>query len=85
MGYTLEIKIDLSRQIDALNCIQNLFQQQAKVAESFSNRFVFSIPRDCIKSLATVFQNLETGNSIKEFLLFSYLFKRKIPLNRRDF
>jgi hypothetical protein len=61
MGYTLETKIDLNQKNEALDFIQNIFNQKAKLAESFSNRFVLSIPKDCIKSLARVFQSLEKG------------------------
>jgi hypothetical protein len=61
MGYTLETKIDLSQKDAALNLIQNIFNQEAKLTETFSNRFVLSIPRDCIKTLARVFQSLEKG------------------------
>ena len=81
MGYTLETKIDLSQKDDALNFIQNIFNHKAKLAESFSNRFIISIPKDCIKSLARVFQSLEKGFFFKEkylnrfkYLLFSFLF-----------
>ena len=70
MGYTLETKIDLNRKDDALSFIQNIFNREAKLAESFSDRFVLSIPRDCIKSLARVFQSLEKGIMLFTFLLF---------------
>ena len=58
-GYTLETKINSAQKTEFFECIQNLFIQQAKIVESFSNRYVFSIPRDSIKSLAHVFDKLE--------------------------
>lgn len=61
MGYTLETKINPQRRDEFFSQIQQLFMQQAAVIEDFANRYVLNIPKDCIKSLAHVFERLETG------------------------
>lgn len=62
MGYTLETKINPTYRREFLEEIQKMFLQEATVVEEFSNRLVFNVPKDCIKSLANVFERLENGN-----------------------
>ena len=42
--------------------IQQLSMQQEVLAEQFLNRFVYNIPKDCVKSLSGVFEKLEKGS-----------------------
>ena len=62
MGYTLEAIINTNKQMEFLNFIQQLSMQQEVLAEQFLNRFVYNIPKDCVKSLSGVFEKLEKGS-----------------------
>lgn len=83
MGYTFEAKIDKQFESEFFEYVENLFGQQAKLAENFSNRFVYNVPRDSIKSLGFVFEKLEKGIQslikwLKEFILnLKFIFKAK--------
>jgi hypothetical protein len=73
MGYILEAKINTARVDEFLEFIKILFIGKATVFESFSNRYVFNVSRDCIKSLAHVFSKLEQGNSFIHSILFDVI------------
>lgn len=74
MGYTLETKIRLENKEAFLQYVHHSFMGKATLTESFSNRFVFNVPRDCIKSLAMVFGNLERAK--EQNLLIEYNFSQ---------
>ena len=61
MGYTLETKIKAENEKNFFEFMSRAFSNKSTIVESFSNRYVFNIPRDSIKSLANVFGNLEQG------------------------
>lgn len=61
-GYILEVKVNPGRESEMENFIRGTFSDKAVVTEKFSNRYVFSVPKDCIKSLSNVFAQLENGN-----------------------
>lgn len=61
MGYTFETKIDPKNDLEFFELVQQLFSDRASIFESFSNRYVYNVPKDCIKSLARVFEKLENG------------------------
>nr|QUF59433.1 ATP-binding cassette transporter Abca5 [Brachionus angularis] len=59
MGYTLEAKIKNTNEQEFSRFVDELFFGYAKLSESFSNRFVYNVSKEGLKSLAYVFQNLE--------------------------
>jgi len=61
MAYMLEAKINMNMQGLFLAFIEQLTMQQASLVESFSNKYLIHIPRDCIKSLSQIFERLEKG------------------------
>jgi ATP-binding cassette subfamily A (ABC1) protein 5 len=64
MAYMLEAKINMEAEGLFLAFIEQLTRQQASLVESFSNKFLIHIPRDCIKSLSQVFERLEKGKRV---------------------
>ncbi len=61
MGYIFETKINIQHQSEFFEFVKKLFMDKAYINESFSNRYIYSIPKDSIKSLALVFEQLEKG------------------------
>ena len=59
MGCTLEAKINMLKQASFFVLIEQVTKQRATLVDHFSNRYVYNIPRDCIKSFAQLFEKLE--------------------------
>jgi ATP-binding cassette subfamily A (ABC1) protein 5 len=52
--------------------INELSRQEAKVVEHFSNRYLLNIPRNVIKSLALMFERLESLKSNNIVIEYSF-------------
>lgn len=74
MGYYLEVKLAFDRQHDFFMFISQCFRNEAILVESFSNRYLYNIPRDVIKSLALMFELLEKEKS--KCVLIEYTFSQ---------
>ncbi len=70
MGYTLEAKVSPHNRQEFLSQVQQMFKDEATVIEHFSNRYVFNVPKECIRSLAEVFERLENGNQVYTLILW---------------
>ncbi|CAF1010970.1 unnamed protein product [Brachionus calyciflorus] len=69
-GYTLETKFDPFRIDDYDEIITKIFQNKIECIESFSDRRAYNVPKESVKSLAYVFQQLEKAKLlglIKEY------------------
>jgi hypothetical protein len=69
----LVVKINPSRDVEFFRLMTPLFMGQFDTAEQFSNRYILSIPRETIKSLALVFEKLEKGTFLT-WLLQQFLY-----------
>ncbi len=63
MGYIFETKINNQHQSEFFEFVKNLFMDKACINESFSNRYIYNIPKESIKSLSLVFEQLEKGKN----------------------
>ncbi len=63
MGYIFETKINTQHQSEFFEFVKKLFMDKACINESFSNRYIYNIPKESIKSLALVFEHLEKGKN----------------------
>ncbi len=68
MGYIFETKINNLHQSEFFEFVKNLFIEKASINESFSNRYIYNIPKESIKSLSLVFEQLEKGKY--NFIMF---------------
>ncbi|CAF0991135.1 unnamed protein product, partial [Brachionus calyciflorus] len=69
-GYALETKFDPFRIDDYDEIITKIFQNKIECIESFSDRRAYTVPKESVKSLAFVFQQLEKAKLlglIKEY------------------
>ncbi len=71
-GYIFEVRINANREAQFTMFMTQLFMHQATLIEKFSNRFQYSVPKDCIKSLSFVFEKLEKAKADQIVIEYSF-------------